>query len=275
MIRKTLTIAALAAVALLGVGCNKLKSRDNLNKGVQEFRNAKYPEAIEKFKTAVALDPSYTTARLYLAMAYMQQYIPGAKSPENKQYWQAAFDQFQKVVDSDPKNTVATASIASLYFNEQDWDNAKRWFEKLIAIDPNNKEAYYSLGHMAWDQWYPAYRKALSELNMKEEDPKPIKDVKVREELKSKYGDLINWGIQNLDQAIKIDPEYDDAMTFENLLIRERAFLADNQAECDAQIKAADVWRDKALATIKVKAERKNKKGSGGIVSSGAEGGTQ
>ncbi len=273
MMRKTVTIAVLAAFALLGAGCNKLKSRDNLNKGVQEFRNAKYPEAIEKFKTAVALDPGYTTARLYLAMAYMQQYIPGADSPENKQNWQAAFDQFQKVVDVDSKNSVAVASIASLYFNEKDWTNARRWFEKLIAIDPNNKEAYYSLGHMAWDQWYPVYRKKLADLGLKEEEPKPIKDPKVREELKSQYGELINWGLQNLDQAIKIDPEYDDAMTFENLLIRERAFLADNQADCDAQIKVADGWRDKALATIKIKAERKNKKGGGGITAS--EGGTQ
>jgi len=275
MMRKTLAIVALAALALLGAGCNKLKSRDNLNKGVQEFRNAKYPEAIEKFKTAVALDPDYATARLYLAMAYMQQYIPGAQSPENKQYWQASFDQFQKVVDADPKNTVATASIASLYLNSYDWANSRRWFEKLISIDPNNKEAYYSLGYIAWSQWYPEYRKKLAALNLKEEDPKPIKDVKVREQLKAQFSEMIAWGIQNLDKSIQIDPEYDDAMTYENLLIRERAFLADTQAECDAQIKVADGWRDKALATIKVKAERKNKKGSGGITAPGSEGGTQ
>jgi tetratricopeptide (TPR) repeat protein len=223
----------------------------------------------------VALDPTYTTARLYLATAYMQQYIPGAKSAENKQNWQASFEQFQKVVETDPKNPVAVASIASLYFNEQDWASARQWFEKLISIDPNNKEAYYSLGHMAWDQWYPVYRKQLLDLGMKEEDQKVIKDAKVREELNSKYGTIIAWGLQNLDQAIKIDPEYEDAMTFQNLLIRERAFLAGSQAECDAQIKVADGWRDKALATIKVKAERKNKKGSGGIVAPGAEGATQ
>ena len=275
MMRKTVTIVALAAVALLGAGCNKLKSRDNLNKGVQEFRNAKFPEAIEKFKTAVALDPTYTTARLYLAMAYMQQYIPRAESPENKQNWQASFDQFQKVIEADSKNTVALASVASLYLNEEKWSDARQWFEKLISVDPNNKEAYYSLGYIAWSQWYPEYRKKLVDLNLKEEEPKPIKDAKVREQLKSQYGDLIAWGIQNLDKSIQIDPEYDDAMTYENLLIRERAFLADTQAECDAQIKVADTWRDKALATIKMKAERKNKKGGGGITAPGSEGGTQ
>ena len=68
---------------LLASGCQKLKSRDQLNKGVQAFKNAQYADAVENFKTAVELDPTFPTARLYLATAYMQQYIPGAESPEN------------------------------------------------------------------------------------------------------------------------------------------------------------------------------------------------
>ena len=54
------------------VGCGKLRARDQLNKGVQSFKNAKYEEAIEHFKNAVSLDPSLLTARLYLGTAYMQ-----------------------------------------------------------------------------------------------------------------------------------------------------------------------------------------------------------
>ena len=34
----------------------------------------------------------------------MQQYIPGAESPENKQMAEAADDQFKKVLEQDPKN---------------------------------------------------------------------------------------------------------------------------------------------------------------------------
>ena len=74
--------AALLAL-LSAVGCEKLRARDQINKGVQSYKNAKYEEAIEHFKNAVQLDPSLINARLYLATAYMQQYIPGADSPEN------------------------------------------------------------------------------------------------------------------------------------------------------------------------------------------------
>jgi Tfp pilus assembly protein PilF len=221
---------------------------------------------VEHFKTAVELDPTYATARLYLATAYMQQYIPGADSPENNQFWDAAYAQFKTVVDQDPKNSVANASIASLYLNKKDWANARRWYAKLIALEPNNKEAYYSLGFIAWSEWYPEYNKERMALKMGEDDPGPFKDAKAREELTAKYGPMIEEGLKNLDKCLEIDPEYEDAMSYENLLIRERAYLADNKDDYEAQRKIANQWTDKALATMKVKAERKAKKTPGGIV---------
>ncbi len=66
------------------------------------------------------LDPSFPTARLYLATAYMQQYIPGAESPENKNMADAAHDQFMKVLEQQSTNTTALASIASLYLNQEE-----------------------------------------------------------------------------------------------------------------------------------------------------------
>src|SRR5579862_9696711 len=112
--RNLLWVAAIAALALGATSCQKLQSRDQLNRGTQAFRNAQYAEAVEHFKTAVELDPTFPVARLYLATAYMQQYIPGAESAENQQMAQAAYDNFNKVLEQDSKNTVALASIASL-----------------------------------------------------------------------------------------------------------------------------------------------------------------
>src|SRR5215469_9669244 len=148
--RKAIVIAGVAALALVGSSCQKLRSRDQLNKGVQAFKNAQYSDAVENFKTAVELDPNFPTARLYLATAYMQQYIPGADSPENNKMATEAFNQFQKVLEQDPKNSVAIASIASLNLNQKKWDESQQWYEKLTAVDPQNADAYYSLGFIAW-----------------------------------------------------------------------------------------------------------------------------
>ena len=103
--RKVMLVLAVAALAVLGTSCNKLKARDQLNKGVQAFTAAQYPEAVERFKTAVELDPGFSAARLYLATAYMQQYIPGADSPENNKMAMAAFDNFKKRARSRNRRT--------------------------------------------------------------------------------------------------------------------------------------------------------------------------
>ena len=86
--------------------------------------------------------------------------------------------------------------------------------------------------------------------------------------MKAKYGPIIESGLQSLDHALQINPEYDDAMAYENLLVRERADLADSKEEYEKQIKVAEDWVQKALATKKIKAEKKSK-ASGGIVADG------
>ena len=256
-IKKVAVVAAVAAMALLATSCQKLKARDHLNKGVQAFKNAQYPQAVEHFKTAVDLDPTFATGRLYLAIAYMNQYIPGAESPDNVQMAKAAMDEFMKVLDQDSKNTVAIGYIANLYLNQKKWDEAKQWNERLISVEPNNKEAYYSLGFITWSKWYPEYGKARAELGMKPEDPGPIKDKKVKEQLKTQYLPMLNEGLKNLDKALQLDPEYDDAMAYVNLLTRERADLMDSADEYKKEIEVADNWIQKALAAKKAKAERK------------------
>jgi tetratricopeptide (TPR) repeat protein len=265
--RKLLIVLAVAGLAVLAVNCNQLKARDQVNKGVQAFKNAQYPEAVENFKRAVVLDPTFVSARQYLAVAYMLQYIPGADSPENNKMADAAREQFMKVLDQDPKNTTSMSYLASLYLNQKKWAEARQWNEKLVAVDPNNADAYYSLGFITWSEWFPEYGTARANLGMRPDDPGPIKDKKVREELKAKYMPMIQSGLQALDKALQINPEYDDAMAYENLLIREAADLTDSKDEYEKQIKIADNWMQKALDTKKRKAEKKASQGGGGIVS--------
>lgn len=259
MQRKLIVFMALCAVAallLVGAGCEKLKARDNLNKGVTAYKSARYAEAVEFFKAAVAAQPDYTNARLYLATAYMSQYIPGAESPENMQMAQAAHGEFMKVVEQDPKNPIAIASIASLYFNQKKFDEASEWHQKLIAVDPTAKESFYTLGVIAWTRSFQKRMEARAKLGMKPEDPGPLKDKKMREGLKAEILPMIEVGIQNLDKALELDKEYDDAMAYLNLLYRERADLADTKEAYEKDTDAADMWVQKTLETKKIKASR-------------------
>lgn len=92
---------------------------------------------------------------------------------------------------------------------------------------------------------------------MKPEDPGPLKDAKKRAELKEKYWGPLTQGIDYEKKALEIDPEYENAMSYMNLLIRYRADLQDTKEAYEGDRKEADSWVDKALQTTKIKAERK------------------
>ena len=148
-------------------------------------------------------------------------------------------------------------------------DEAAKWYKKLIEVDPKNKEAFYSLGVISWAKWYPALMTAKANLHMRAEDPGPIKDKKVKEELRAQYLPMVDEGIADLKKALEIDPEYEDAMSYLNLLIRERADLTDNSDDYKKQIEIADGWVQKALDTKKLKASRVP--ASGGITAEPAK----
>src|SRR5208283_6093814 len=142
-------------LVLAACGCNRLKARDHLNKGVAAFRNAAFQLAIMHFKEAVRLDPSLLNARLYLATAYAQQYVQGNESEENKQIAQQAIDAFQDVLKMDPSNTTAIASIAQMYYQMKKFDEAKQYNQRRISIEPNNPEPYYWIGVLDWAVAFP------------------------------------------------------------------------------------------------------------------------
>jgi tetratricopeptide (TPR) repeat protein len=258
---KLAAIAALLVTVLSGTGCiSKLKARDNLNQGVNAFKSGNYAEAADHFKTAIALDPTFDTARIYLATAYVQQYIPGTETPENKKYASAALGEFQTVLNSNPDESsklLATESLASLYYNMKDFSKAEEWNKKVVALDPKNKEAYYTLGVIPWTEFIQPDREARLNEKMRPEDPAPLKDAKERAALKEKYWGPLTEGIEYEKKALAVDPEYENAMAYMNLLIRYRADLDDDKDQAAKDIKEADNWVEKALDTQKNKAKRK------------------
>src|SRR2546425_1065203 len=170
--KKSLRMLELIAVALAlfsAIGCGKLRARDQLNKGVQSYKNGKYEDAIDHFQRAVSFDSGLIVARLYLATAYAQQYIPGADTPDNNKMAEQAIEEYKHVIERNP----------------------------------------------------------------------------------------IQDGIDNLNRALQLRAEYDDAMAYMNLLYREKADLeCDDPAARAADLKTADEWVDKTMAAKKAKAEK-------------------
>jgi tetratricopeptide (TPR) repeat protein len=263
--------AAFLAMLTMMTGCNRLKARDQLNKGVAAYKNAKYEEAIGHFQSAVNLDPSLPMARLYLATAYAQQVVPDLTTPENLKNANLAIQGFQEVLDKDPKDISSLKGIAGLYFQIDQFDKAKEWQQKVLAVDPQDAEAAYTIGVIDWGVAHKNAVQALSGVGMQDAgDGNPKMPKPVCQKLVDQNTAIVNEGLQYLQKALDIRPTYDDAMAYMNLMYRQKATLeCGNDRGRKEDLDQAGQWRDKAMGTRKANEEKKNNT-PGGIVMDGS-----
>lgn len=235
---------------LASAGCDKLRARDKLNKGVQAYKAAQFDEAVEDFKQAKALDPKLMNARLFLATAYATQYIPGAPSKENIDMGNQAIAEFKDVLSIDPGNLSALDGIGSLLYsmagtpyNEDLINQSKQYHLQHIKVAPNDAQPYYWIAVIDWNIAFHGNRQMREDYNkdarkpLKETDPLPDK---VAQQYGEKYGSMVDEGIQYAKDAMARKPEYDDAMAYLNLLYRSKADMETSADARDADLKMAD-----------------------------------
>jgi tetratricopeptide (TPR) repeat protein len=260
-------VLAVAFLSLLTMvtGCSKLQARDQLNKGVQAYKNARFEEAIDHFQNAERLDPSLEMAPLYLATAFAQQVVPDANTPENQKNAELAVNAYQQVLAKDPNDLNALKGIAAVYLNTGKTDEAKQWQTKVTAVDPNDPVAHYTIGVI---DWRVAYRNAIqtrTSLGL-QDNGDMIKDKAACQKLAAQNGPIVDEGIKSLQQAVNLRPGYDDAMSYLSLLYRRKADLdCGDDAAHKEDMAMFDQWRDKTMATRKENAEKKNQQTPGGI----------
>ncbi len=265
-------LAAVALALISSLGCDKLKARDQLNKGVKAYKDNHYEQAIDHFQQSVRLDPSLINARMYLATAYVSQYIPGVDDPDNLRTAQQAITEYLKVIDMNPSRDQKVNSakgIAYLYLNMKKWDDAKKYYRMASDLDPNDPEPYYSVGVIDWTACYQPRMEERAKLGLKPEEHLSASNKdqkKVCAELKEKNAPAIQEGIDSLNKAIQLRPDYDDAMAYMNLMYREKADVeCDDPAGRTDDLKTADHWVDETLRVKKAKAEKAAQGQGGGI----------
>jgi len=252
----------MTVVLLAATGCNKLKARDQLNKGVQAYKAARFEQAIEHFKNAVELDPNLSVAKLYLATAYTGQYIPGVDSEENTRMAEQAIDQYKQVLAGNPDSQyrlTCLKGIASLYFNMKKLDQARDYYRQALGVDPNDPEIYYSIGVIDWTETYQKASAAKAPLGLKVDDEykKDKQGAQACQEVKAANQQKVIEGLDVLQKSVDLRPDYDDAMAYLNLLFRRRADIQCDDPEARAaDLKTADEWVAKTMAIKRQKAEK-------------------
>ncbi len=265
--RIPVTAAFVALLLVSATGCNQLKARDQINKGVQSFKNARYEEAVNHFQNAIELDSKSESAKLYLATAYSYQVVPNLDTPENLKTAQKAMDGFNAVLAKDPNDLTALKQIASINRNIGKMDVAEEYEKKVIALAPKDSEAYYTIGFVNWTKSYKEARIILAADGLTDDgNGNPKKSKGACQKLVAANTAPVTEGLQYLQKAIAINPNYDDAMQYLQLTLRRKADLeCGNDAARKADLAQADEWTQKAMGARKQNEIDKEKKNSGGI----------
>lgn len=249
-------LSAVVALSLFSIAVAQ-SAADNpeLQLGVEAYKQARYDEAIQHFEKAVLKDPGAVNPHLYLATVYVQEYIPGVETAENLQLGARSLEQYKKVLEIDSSHLNATKGIAYLDLQMKKFDESRDYYRRATELDPKDAEAYYCVGVVDWTQTYQPRMELRAKLGLK-----PEQSIIKRAEcwqVRDANLDRVSDGIEMLQKAIELRPDYDDAMAYLNLMYRERADIQCYDAKANAaDLDTADQWVDKTMAVKKAKAQK-------------------
>ena len=265
--RVPVTAGFLTLFLLSAIGCKRLESNDQLNKGVAAFKNAKYEDATDHFQKAVNIDPDNPNAMVFLCTSYSSQLVPNLDTPENKKLAQKALGCFRSVLQKDPNSVIGLKQIASIDRNTGNPDEAKEYEKKVIALAPNDAEAYYTVGVVDWLQAYKHATDALQGEGLTDKSDGNVKLSKAGcAKLAAQNTPLVTEGTQFLQKAIDINTTYEEAMTYMSLMARRKADIeCGNPDGIKADLAQADLWAQKSMGARKINEEKKEEKLRGGV----------
>jgi tetratricopeptide (TPR) repeat protein len=257
----------MAVLVCSATGCDHLRANDQLNRGVAEFKNAHYEQAEDHFQQAMTLAPDDPKPLLYLATTYASQVVPGSTSADNLKTAQKAIDLFQQVLKKDPNDVQALKQIASLDLNTGKTALAKEYQARVIKLSPNDSEAWYTIGVVDWKE---AYQNAVDALGAEGLTDKADGNVKLSKagcaKLVAKNTPLVTEGTNDLQKAVDINPNYEEAMTYLSLMSRRKADLeCGNAPAVKADLTTADMWAQKSMGARKINEANKEKALQGGV----------
>jgi tetratricopeptide (TPR) repeat protein len=238
---KRLTALIVLAVFPLS-GCSivhNLQARNSLNRGVKAFKDQKYSDAAQCFEESLKLQPDFENARIFLAMSYSSQFIPGSKDSKNLELANKAIQNFEEVIgkakNPDKPNKNSMISLAKLYSQMKQIDKSKEECKRILKFYPNTAEAWHRIAVMDFDE--------AAEITGV--DGKNIADIKPEDRAKVLLN--VEDGLTALGNALQIRPDYFEAMDCQSRLLRLKAkFEKDPQARIKL-IQLADELRVKSI----------------------------
>lgn len=205
--------------------------------------------------------------------------VPGAKTPANDRFVQGALDSFmrlheiapndtradqlyvqtlfdadrfdvlaeryQRDLQANPNNLAAINGLVQVYSRWDRWEDALKWAMRRADVESHDAEAQYSVGVFIWNRLFQkggsGDKASYDPRNEPKQPPPPFGEGDIVGEQRIQ---LAEQGIRYLQRALAIRPSYREAMTYLNLLYRQKSFaFFDRPEDWKAAVDAAEKWR--------------------------------
>jgi tetratricopeptide (TPR) repeat protein len=177
-------------------------------------------KAEEIVQRLIRLDPAEPTYYFQLAKIY-----------EDSGVYDEAERVYAMAKSAKPNDPTVYTTLAGFYNRQGEFGKLIDALEERATKEPNNPEAYHTLASYYWDE--------------------ATRDSRLNDKEKMEY---VQKGIKNVDQAIKIKPDYVEALIYKGLLLRLQANLEKDSGKQQALIKEATQLHDQAEEIRKRKA---------------------
>ena len=128
-----------------------------------------------------------------------------------------------KARDATPNDSSVYMQLAGYYNRQGEFDKTIQALEQRAAKEPNNPEAHYTIASYYWDKAYRDFR---------------LKDTEKK--------DMVLKGVEAVDRALQIKPDYLEAVVYKGLLLRLEANLEKDVNRQQALLKEAEALQARA-----------------------------
>ncbi len=150
-------------------------------------------------------------------------YFVLAKLYEDSGLFDEAETVLTRVRDMRGDDPAVYLQIAGFYDRNEEFDKTIEALSRRAALEPDNPEAFYTIGNFYWQ--------------------KAFRDFSLSDEMEMEY---ILTGLEQLEKALALNPDYVEVLTYKNILLRMQANLTEDLDEQAALIEEADTLRDRA-----------------------------
>ena len=268
---------ALAVVIATSSGCgviNRIRAKNELNEAARTYREGHFVEAEQHARKALELDSNNKTAPLFIARTVHAQYRTGVNTPENIAKAREAIEAYRTILQADPTNEEAYKAIAFLYEKIKEDDKLREW---IIARANDGRveakkraEAYIVLASKDWNCSFQITDLPANKITTITDGKASVSYRKPKDQKDFETAQMcVKRGLEEVETAIKFDPNSESAWSYKTNLLSEASKLAemdgkmDQKVELDKQREAAQKRTTQLSEENKKRqAEKEAKKGA-------------